>query len=493
MDNNVVNNVLNALVEKVSDFLLETPGVSLGVSFLAFVSVLVFFFRSELKELISRKARRREGGISKGDDVRSSPSDTAPTGDHPQGSESGRVPEKREEQRDEAPEPAPDLSGKPNWWRIVKAAVVVVLAVMAGGGGYFIAEQVQEIVQVERWLREAKADLLERRLNNAGEKYQAVLRLSPSNIRALTGRQSVLKGYMELFGEELARGNLRRTGNYLVLIRSLHPNSPLLAKGKKRLDEAKVKAAAEARAKAAAKALLVREMVEIPGGTFRMGDLSVSGVGGSSELPVHSVAVPSFWMGKYEVTFSQWDACVADGGCSYRPDDKGWGRGRGPHPVINVSWDDVQEFIAWLNTKTGGGYRLPTESEWEYAARAGSESLYTWGDEIGVNRANCAGCGGRRRAKTTAPGGGFSANAWGLHDMHGNVWEWVEDCWNDNYRGAPVDESAWLSGDCSQRVIRGGSWDGPPWDLRSSNRNWNYRYRSFRDFFYLGFRLARDR
>ena len=229
-------------------------------------------------------------------------------------------------------------------------------------------------------------------------------------------------------------------------------------------------------------------MVYIPGGTFRMGDLSVSGVGGSDELPVHSVTVPSFWMGKHEVTFSQWDACVADGGCSRRPGDSGFGRGN--RPVIDVSWDDAQAFIAWLNARTDGGYRLPTESEWEYAARAGSEGLYTWGDEIGVNRANCDGCGSQWDGDETAPVGSFPANAWGLHDMHGNVWEWVEDCWNGSYEGAPGDGSAWLSGSCSQRVIRGGSWLDGPGTLRSSDRDWGIRSNRLN---FLGFRLARDR
>ena len=230
---------------------------------------------------------------------------------------------------------------------------------------------------------------------------------------------------------------------------------------------------------------LEEEMVEIPGGTFRMGDLSVNGVGSRDELPVHSVTVPSFWMGKYEVTFSQWDACVADGGCSYRPG----GSDRGNRPVIRVSWNDVQVFIVWLNARTGGGYRLPTESEWEYAARAGSESLYSWGDEIGVNRTNCQGCGSQWGGLLTAPVGSFPANAWGLHDVHGNASEWVEDCWNGSYRGAPGDGSAWLSGFCSLRVVRSGD-QGSPWHVRSSIRYWNFRWD--RDFD-LGFRLARDR
>ena len=196
------------------------------------------------------------------------------------------------------------------------------------------------------------------------------------------------------------------------------------------------------------------DMVSIPGGTFRMGDLN--GGGDDDERPVHSVTVPDFKLGKFEVTFTQWDACVADGGCGrYTPDDKGWGRGN--RPVINVSWDDIQGFIDWLNSKTDGNFRLPTEAEWEYAARAGSTTKYSWGNSIGSNRANCNDdCGDRWN--NTAPVGSFSANAWGLHDLHGNVWEWVQDCSNDSYVGAPTDGSAWTSGDCGLRVIRGGSW-----------------------------------
>ena len=166
---------------------------------------------------------------------------------------------------------------------------------------------------------------------------------------------------------------------------------------------------------------IAEQMVSIPRGTFRMGDLTEDG--DFRERPVHSVAVATFKLGKYEVTFAQWDACVADGGCGgYRPSD--WGGGRGNRPVMNVSWDDIQGFIDWLNSKTEGGYRLPTEAEWEYAARAGSTSAYSWGDDIGQNRANCnEGCSDEWN--NTAPVGSFAANAWGLHDMHGKVWELV--------------------------------------------------------------------
>ena len=223
----------------------------------------------------------------------------------------------------------------------------------------------------------------------------------------------------------------------------------------------------------------------IPAGSFRMGD--IQGGGGSDEKPVHRVRIKAFLLGKTEVTFAQWDACVAAGGCSHKPSDEGWGRGS--RPVINVSWKDITEqFIPWLNKVTGKRYRLPTEAEWEYAARAGSETKYSWGNSIGRNKANCDGCGSRWDDSKTAPVASFAANAFGLYDMHGNVWEWTQYCWNGSYRGAPSDGSAWLSGNCSRRVLRGGSWRNYPIILRSASRSYDTtgnRYNSG------GFRLAR--
>ena len=231
---------------------------------------------------------------------------------------------------------------------------------------------------------------------------------------------------------------------------------------------------------------LAGEMVSISGGSFRMEYFHGDGL--DDKKRVRTVTVPAFRLGRHEVTFAQWDACVADGGCGVHPsDDRGWGRG--DRPVINVSWDDVQFFIDWLNRKTGGNYRLPSEAEWEYAARAGAKTKYSWGDDIGNNRANCRGCGSQWDDKRTAPVGSFPANAWGLHDMHGNVWEWVQDCWHDGYEGAPTDGSAWTSGDCDWRMVRGGSWHYGPWYLRSANRGRGDRSnRSYN----IGFRLAQD-
>ena len=229
-------------------------------------------------------------------------------------------------------------------------------------------------------------------------------------------------------------------------------------------------------------------MVTIPAGEFRMGCLSNDDACQDRGKPVHGVTIGRpFALSVYEVTFAEWDACVAAGGCgAYEPRDRGWGRGA--RPVVNVSWDDAQKYVEWLSAQTGAAYRLPSESEWEYAARAGTTTRYVWGDEIGRNRANCDGCGSQWDNDRTAPVGSFAANPWGLYDMHGNVWEWVADCWNGSYAGAPSDGSAWLQGDCSMRVVRGGSWISNPWLLRAA-----YRSRSATGdrVYYSGFRVAR--
>ena len=214
------------------------------------------------------------------------------------------------------------------------------------------------------------------------------------------------------------------------------------------------------------------EMVVIPAGSFRMGCLNNDGDCAPDEFPVHTVNVPRFALSKYEVTFEQWDACVAAGGCNGdRPNDEGWGRG--DRPVIHMSWSDAQSYVSWLSQQTGREYRLPSEAEWEYAARAGTETKYHWGNEIGVNRANCTGCGSQWDGRQTAPVGSFAPNAWGLHDMHGNVLEWTEDCWNSSYRGAPTDGSAWLSGACGRPVNRGSGWSNHPHHLRVADRSFD--------------------
>lgn len=228
------------------------------------------------------------------------------------------------------------------------------------------------------------------------------------------------------------------------------------------------------------------EMVRIPAGKFLMG----SNDGDSDERPVHEVTIGyEFEIGKYPVTFDEYDVFAKDAQRKL-PGDGGWRRGN--RPVINVSWNDAQDYVQWLSKQTGKKYRLPTEAEWEYAARAGTQTRYWWGDDIGRNNANCDGCGSEWDKQQTAPVGSFKANAFGLHDTAGNVWEWTQDCWHANYNNAPNDGSAWLDkdgDDCSRRVIRGGSWDYYPQFLRSADRYWDY---SDAAYIGLGFRIARD-
>jgi formylglycine-generating enzyme required for sulfatase activity len=213
------------------------------------------------------------------------------------------------------------------------------------------------------------------------------------------------------------------------------------------------------------------EMVVVPAGEFMMGSSADESDHYDNEDPLHRVTIARpLAVSKFEVTFEQWDACVAVGTCAQVPDSN---MGRGTQPVINVSWDHAQRYVTWFSKMTGRSYRLLSEAEWEYAARAGTTTAYSWGDELGKNNANCNGCVSEWDSRRTAPVGSFGPNQFGLYDMHGNVWEWVEDCLHTNYEGAPDDGSAWIAqGDCNNRVIRGGSWVSYPVGLRSALRFW---------------------
>jgi formylglycine-generating enzyme required for sulfatase activity len=241
------------------------------------------------------------------------------------------------------------------------------------------------------------------------------------------------------------------------------------------------------------------EMVTLPRGRFLMGSPPEEGGRYTDEDPRHSVRIGRIVaLGRYPVTFAQWDAAHAAGADLPEPDDQGWGRGR--RPVINVSWDDAKAYIAWLNDRlnlTGAldAYRLPSEAEWEYACRAGSTTPFHFGETISTAQANYdgnftygEGAKGRFRERTT-PVDAFEPNPWGLFDMHGNVWEWCEDSWHDDYAGAPADGSAWRDkDDASSRVLRGGSWGNFPQFLRSACRSGDSP--AVRDDV-SGFRLAR--
>ena len=224
------------------------------------------------------------------------------------------------------------------------------------------------------------------------------------------------------------------------------------------------------------------ELVIVPLGEFDMGSTAKP-----TEQPVHHISIgKNFAISRREVTFAEWDRCVAGSGCKFSPPDQSWGRG--DRPVTDVSWDDAKEFLAWLSKTTGKSYRLPTEAEWEYAARGGSTTPYWWGKDVGAGRAACAECGVSESGRTM-PVGSLRPNAFGLYDTAGNAAEWVEDCWNPSYRGAPNDGSAWTNGDCSLRVLRGGSFADKAIAVRSSAR---FRYDEDVRYYANGFRVARD-
>jgi formylglycine-generating enzyme required for sulfatase activity len=247
------------------------------------------------------------------------------------------------------------------------------------------------------------------------------------------------------------------------------------------------------------------QMVIVQPGSFRMGSAAGEKGREADEGPQRDVRFNKrFAIARTEVTFAQWQACNKDGVCLQNPSDEGWGRG--DRPVINVSYQDVQQYLAWLRKKTGRDYRLPTEAEWEFAARAGSSAARYWGDEVTdacrfanvYDRTGKAHTDFQREVHNcfdgfpqTSPVGKFKANEYGLFDMLGNVWEWVEDCWHDNYQGSPEDgSSAWVAkGDCGKRVVRGGAWISDPRQVRAAERNGSPVTTRNR---YLGFRVARS-
>ena len=230
------------------------------------------------------------------------------------------------------------------------------------------------------------------------------------------------------------------------------------------------------------------EMVVVQEGSYMMGSPLDEPGRWNDEGPRHPVTIGRpFAVGRYEVTFAEWGACRRAGGCTHAPSDEGWGREN--RPAINVSWKDAQEYVGWLSEKTGEQYRLLSESEWEYSARAKTDSPYYWGAEAREGRANCGRCGGRWGGEKTAPAGSFAPNGFGLFDMSGNVWEWVEDCGHRDYTGAPSDGNAWLKpGDCRLRMLRGGSWEDAVVRVRSAIRYWEFAD-TRRDV--IGFRIAR--
>jgi formylglycine-generating enzyme required for sulfatase activity/class 3 adenylate cyclase len=219
------------------------------------------------------------------------------------------------------------------------------------------------------------------------------------------------------------------------------------------------------------------EMIALPAGSLTMGsndDLA--------ERPPHHVAIKAFAIGKFPVTVREWKSCVAAGACKYAA------TGADDQPVTNVSWNDAKQYTAWLSQATRKDYRLPSEAEWEYAARGGSVTRYWWGNQPQPGAANCKGCNEPYDPRQPLKVGSFLPNPFGLYDMGGGVDQWVEDCWHKNYQGAPTDGSPWPDAECSAHVLRGGSWKTDPTNIRVASRDQydaNVRYLTH------GFRVAR--
>ncbi len=224
-------------------------------------------------------------------------------------------------------------------------------------------------------------------------------------------------------------------------------------------------------------------MVRIPAGTFEMGDETSSD---NTVRPQHAVKLRAFAIGQTEVTFEDYDLFAQATGREV-PDDQG--RGRGKHPVVNVSWNDARAYAAWLSEQTRHRYRLPTEAEWEYAARAGQKGVYWWGNAVGTSNANCFNCGSQWDGLQPAPVASFRPNQMGVFDTAGNVAEWVRDCYHDSYESAPTDGGAWESGECTERVVRGGSFASSSKAVRAVNRE---RFTLDTRLDNLGFRLVRE-
>jgi formylglycine-generating enzyme required for sulfatase activity len=228
------------------------------------------------------------------------------------------------------------------------------------------------------------------------------------------------------------------------------------------------------------------EMIVMPAGDFMMGSPTTEKGRFPNEGPQQHVTIArSFAVSRFDVTFADWDACVSVGACPVAGDG---GYGRGTKPVINVSWDDAQQYVAWFSRMTNRPYRLPTEAEWEYAARAGGMTAYPWGGDIGSGNADCKGCGSKWDNRETSAVGSFKPNDFGLYDTNGDVWQWVQDCYHGDYNGMPTDGSAWSVGDCKFRDLRGSSWRSDPQYLRTANRLWLAPDSRHDD---IGFRIAR--
>ncbi len=347
------------------------------------------------------------------------------------------------------------------WWILVAVATMFNIGYFIYGHTELRRQQVIEIQRLQKKAESKMADLAQLKSEE-------------------TALQKTIKEAKEQFQKILNAKKVEQQG-FNKLKQQIIAEEIYLAQVKQTLKEAGSKIPGNIIRDHLPDGSLAPEMVVIPAGQFRMGDVQEGGY--KDEQPVHWASVNHFAMGRYEVTFEEYDH-FAEATRREKPDDQGWGRGK--RPVINVSWEDANAYAAWLSEQTGQQYRLPTETEWEYAARAETESQYWWDNEIGSNRANCDGCNSQWDNKKTAPVGSFSANAFGLYDTVGNIWEWTCSKYESQYTGQ---EQECINDDNNQsdRVIRGGSWFNKPRDVRAANRNWirpSIRYYGY------GFRLV---
>ena len=213
------------------------------------------------------------------------------------------------------------------------------------------------------------------------------------------------------------------------------------------------------------------KMIVIPGGKYTMGDDK----GKKNQRPARQVTIKGpLAISIYEVTWDEYSVCLEEGACKREPDAHKWGKGK--RPAINMSFDEAVTFTKWLAKKTGRPYRLLSETEWEYAARAGTSTGYWWGDKLKKKYANCRKCGTKWSGKKTAPVGSFKPNPWGIYDMHANIWEWTSDCWNKTHAFGPKDQSPRTDGNCDRRSVRGGSWYYFPQLAKSVSRDSHPRH-----------------
>ena len=331
---------------------------------------------------------------------------------------------------------------------------------------------------------------------NAFDCYKEVLALDSGNVMALSGFREIEDKYIEWVRRDMESGNRVRAGRFFEKVRGLNPEREEVLELERLLEEAEEAAALAERARQAAEeaererqvgkefrdCAECPEMVVVPPGSFWMGSPSSESGRDDDEGPRHRVTISySFAVGVYEVTRGEFSQFVSETGYSTGDscftyeggvwDDRSGRTWRSPgfsqsdrEPVVCVSWEDAKEYVHWLSGRTGQTYRLLSESEWEYVARAGTETEFHTGRRITTDQANFHGeytyngsSEGVDRGETVSVGS-FPGNNFGLHDVHGNVWEWVEDCWNGSYDGAPTDGSAWTAGECNERVLRGGSW-----------------------------------